>query len=391
MNGLSKLFTLQDIFMRTIKPHSQTGFAIVEVLIATVVLAIGFIELTRAFSNISSVAIRAVAMTRASNLTHATMERVMSQNFDAKGNDAGDYALVFDGTDDYIDVGNVTTGIKTISFWVEAGAISAHTDYVLDLNGADYIKIVNGEVTVNNIDSPTYYINAVAGERTIATVDSWYHVAVTTDTGINASDVDIGRVVTAAVGDDEYFDGKIDEVRLFNDVRTAPEILDYYNKSFPGPYAHGNLKLYYKLNSGSGSVIYDYSSSMVHKTINSATWTSQSSSWSATLGREGETIWSKHNDVDDFHTISFFDNDYAGLDAGTNNFTDIGGRVYVKYVSLNKSSTPYTFDNSGIPTDYKQITVKVGIPGTTDSTQLDAIKSAKADQGYTLTFSPYGI
>ena len=391
MNGLSKSFTLQDIFMRIIKPHNQTGFAIVEVLIATVVLAIGFIELTRAFKNISSVAVRAVAMTRASNLTHATMERVMSQNFDAKGNDAGDYALVFDGTDDYIDVGNVTTGIKTISFWVEADAISAHTDYVLDLNGADYIKIVNGEVTVNNIDSPTYYINAVAGERTIATIDAWYHVAITTDTGINASDVDIGRVVTAAVGDDEYFDGKIDEVRLFNDVRTAPEILDYYNKSFPGPYAHGNLKLYYKLNSGSGSVIYDYSSSMVHKTINSATWTSQSSSWSATLGREGETIWSKHNDVDDFHTIRFLDNDYTGLDAGTNNFTGMGGRVYVKYVSLNKSSTPYTFDNSGTPTDYKQITVKVGIPGTTDSTQLDAIKSAKADQGYTLTFSPYGI
>ena len=374
--------------MRIIKPHNQTGFAIVEVLIATVVLAIGFIELTRAFKNISSVAVRAVAMTRASNLTHATMERVMSQNFDAKGNHAGDYALVFDGTDDYIDVGNVTTGIKTISFWVEADAISAHTDYVLDLNGADYIKIVNGEVTVNNIDSPTYYINAVAGERTIATIDAWYHVAITTDTGINASDVDIGRLEG---GDPEYFAGKIDEVRLFNDVRTAPEILDYYNKSFPGPYAHGNLKLYYKFNSGSGSVVYDYSSSMIHKTINFDTWTSQSSSWSATLGREGETIWSKHNDVDDFHTIRFLDNDYTGLDAGTNNFTGMGGRVYVKYVSLNKSSTPYTFDNSGTPTDYKQITVKVGIPGTTDSTQLDAIKSAKADQGYTLTFSPYGI
>ena len=371
-----------------IKSRVQPGFAIVEVLIATVVLAIGFIELTRAFSNISGVAVRAVAMTRASNLAHATMERVMSQNFDAKGNDAGNYALVFDGTDDYIDVGNVTTGIRTISFWVEADAISTHTDYVLDLNGTDYIKIVNGEVTVNNIDSPTYYINAVAGERTIATVDSWYHVAVTTATGIDASDVDIGRLEG---GDSEYFAGKIDEVRLWDDVRTAPEILDYYNKSFPGPYAHGNLKLYYKLNSGSGSVVYDYSSSMVHKTINNATWTSQSSSWSATLGREGETIWSKHNDVDDFHTISFFDNDYAGLDSATNNFTDIGGRVYVKYVSLNKSSTPYTFDNSGAPTDYKQITVKVGIPGTTDSTQLDAIKSAKADQGYTLTFSPYGI
>jgi len=117
--------------MRTNKTHGYSGFAIVEVLIATVVLAIGFIELTRAFSNISSVAVRAVAMTRASNITHATMERVMAQNFDAKGNEAGDYALVFDGTDDYIDIGDVTTGIKTISFWVEADAISTHTDYVL--------------------------------------------------------------------------------------------------------------------------------------------------------------------------------------------------------------------------------------------------------------------
>ena len=373
--------------MRTNKTHGYSGFAIVEVLIATVVLAIGFIELTRAFSNISSVAVRAVAMTRASNLTHGTMERVMSQNFDAKGNEAGDYALIFDGTDDYIDVGNVTTGIKTISFWVEADDISTHTDYVLDLNGTDYIKIVNGEVTVNNIDSPTYYINAVAGERTIATIDAWYHVAITTETGIDANDVDIGRVEGVST---EFFSGKIDEVRLWNDVRTAAEILTYYNKSYPNPYDDNTLKLYYKLNKLSGTIVYDYSSSISHGTITNAIWTSPSSSWSHTLGQEGDTTWSGNNDVDDFHTISFVDNDYTGLDAGTNNFTGIGGRVYVKYVSL-VGAGPYTFSDSGTPTDYKQITVKVGIPGATDSTQLNAIKSAKVNQGYSLTFSPYGI
>ena len=185
----------RDISMLS-KLRAQAGFAIVEVLVATVVLSIGFLELVRAFRNISSVAVQAVAMTKASNLAHATMERIMAQNFDARGNDLefGDYALDFDAPDDYIDVGNVTTGIRTISFWVEADAISTHTDYVIDLNGADYIKIVNGEVTVNNIDSPTYYINAVAGERTIATIDTWYHVAITTATGIVADDVDIGRV-----------------------------------------------------------------------------------------------------------------------------------------------------------------------------------------------------
>jgi hypothetical protein len=68
----------------------------------------------------------------------------------------------------------------------------------------------------------------------------------------------------------------------------------------------------------------------------------------------------------------------------------LGGRIAVKYVSLNTGTNPYSFDNSGSPTDFKQITIKVGIPGTSDSTQLDAIKSAKADQGYALTFSPYG-
>jgi len=390
MNEPLLSYLQQAIFMHS-DFRGKPGYAITEVLVATVVLSIGFIELTNAYSNISRVANQAVAMTKASNLSHATMERIISQNFDAKGNEAGDYALVFDGTDDYVDIGNVATGIKTISFWVEADDISTHTDYVIDLNGTDYIKIVNGEVTVNNIDSPTYYINAIADERTIATIDAWYHVAITTATGMVADDVDIGRVEGV---DTEFFFGKIDEVRLWNDVRTAAEILTYYNKSYPNPYDDNTLKLYYKLNNGSGSIVYDYSSSISHGTITNAIWTSQSSSWSITLGREGEakeTIWSTHNDVDDFHTISFVDSDYTGLAAGSNNFSGLGGRIYVKYVSLNTGGAPYTFDDSGTPTDYKQITVKVGIPGSTDSTQLNAIKTAKAEQGYTLTFSPYGL
>ncbi len=109
--------------MPIIKSRFNSGFAIVEVLLATVVLAIGFIELTRAFSSISNVAVRAVAMTRASNLNHAIMERVMSQSFDARGSENGGHALDFDGVDGQIVVGDVATGIQTISFWVEAELI----------------------------------------------------------------------------------------------------------------------------------------------------------------------------------------------------------------------------------------------------------------------------
>ena len=62
----------------------------------------------------------------------------------------------------------------------------------------------------------------------------------------------------------------------------------------------------------------------------------------------------------------------------------------MKYISLNSNTDPISFIDSGSPSDFKQITIKVGIPGTSDSTQLDAIKSAKSDQGYALNFSPYG-
>ena len=387
MSAPLQLLRHQGIYMRIIKSKYYSGFAIVEILLATVVLAIGFIELTRAFGGISRVAVRAVAMTRASNLNHAIMERVMSQDFDAKGNEAGGYALDFDGSNDYIDIGSVGAGIQTISFWIEADNISSRTDHVLDLNGTDFIKIVNGEVTVNNIDSPTYYINGASGNRTIGAIDSWYHVAITTSTGINVTDMDIGRVEGESP---EYFDGKIDEVRLWNDIRTASEILTNYTKSLPNAFTDANLKLYYKMNSSPSSVVYDYSSSKVHGTITGASWTNASASWSITLGREGETTWSGNNDVDDFHTLSFVDGNYTDLDAGNDNFTGIGGRIYVKYVSLNTSGSPYTFDDSATPTDYKQITVKVGLPGSADSTELNAIKSSKASQGYTLTSAPYG-
>ncbi len=387
MSAPLQLLRHQGIYMRIIKSKYYSGFAIVEILLATVVLAIGFIELTRAFGGISRVAVRAVAMTRASNLNHAIMERVMSQDFDAKGNEAGGYALDFDGSNDYIDIGSVGAGIQTISFWIEADNITSRTDHVLDLNGTDFIKIVNGEVTVNNIDSPTYYINGTSGNRTIGAIDSWYHVAITTSTGINVTDMDIGRVEGESP---EYFDGKIDEVRLWNDVRTESEILTNYTKSLPNAFTDANLKLYYKMNSSPSSVVYDYSSSKLHGTITGASWTNASASWSITLGREGETTWSGNNDVDDFHTLSFVDGNYTDLDAGNDNFTGIGGRIYVKYVSLNTSGSPYTFDDSATPTDYKQITVKVGLPGSADSTELNAIKSSKASQGYTLTSAPYG-
>ena len=139
--------------------------------------------------------------------------------------DPTNYALILDGTDDYIDVGNVHNAIQTISFWIYASDITSHTDYVIDLNGTDYIKIVDGEVTENNIESPTFYVNSVLSEQTIAAINTWYHVVITTGTGIDANDVDIGRL--EGVGG-AFLNGIIDQVTLWNTELSLSEVRSLY-------------------------------------------------------------------------------------------------------------------------------------------------------------------
>ena len=409
--------------MRTIKPRSQTGYAIVEVLIATVVLAIGFIELTRAFKNISSVAVRAVAMTRASNLAHATMERVMSQNFDARGNDLefGDYALNFDGNNDYVNIADnpsLDFGSGTsfsISFWSNPSTWDQDGKYILDKtngSGVGYSisieKILEANLRLKFWIKDPSVVNVYTADNALNGLENawhqfeitcdrsgnaqWYIDGSTSGSAVSISGVgDIDNNSTLTIGSEGtpslYFDGKIDEVRIWNVVRTAAEIKASYNRSLSDPYDESSLKLYLRMNNDPGTVAFDHSSNMAHGTINGATYTSGSISWTSNsnLGNDGEAVdWSTNNDVDDFYKTG---PDSPLLDDG---FSGLGRRIYVKYVSVSGSSPSYSFSDSGTPTNYKQITVKVGIPGTTDSTRLDAIKAAKVNQGYSLTFSPYG-
>ena len=423
------------------KKRALSGFAIVEVLVATVVLAIGFLELARAFRNINSVAVQAVAMTKASNLANATMERVMAQDFDARGNEANGKSLNFDGPDEYIDTGvplqDTFRNSFTVSYWVKpddgnpASAISIFgTINSADEEGVRSNISTDGKIDFfyesNNVNAEAITSSAVFSDGATA----WTHVALVADSGANlliyingnsvvitggslvgidmstwtsSDDVFIGATDDAETAVN-HFVGDIDEVRIWSVTRSAASIKADYKKRINDPFNTDNLDLYYPMNNGTGSVAFDHSVNKNHGSLENMENDDWVTGYSTSLGKEYiestwhglvESAWSGYNDVDDFHTVGFIDSDYDGLDEGSPNFSGLGGRVYVKYISLNggagTSGDPYTFNDSGTPTDYKQITVKVGIPGTTDSTQVDAIKSAKVDQGYPLTISPYGI
>ena len=361
----------------------KPGYAIAEVLLAMVIISISFLQLSRSLNSVMGAAKDNIFVTRAINIANSTMEEVMAQSFDAKGSEAGDYALIFDGDGDYVTHGNVFNGIQTISFWLQVDVIGeGRTDYVIDLDGTKNIRVAAGTIN-SDITSPTYYVNAKPGVTAIAAVDTWYHVAVTTGTPLNVSALQIGKLGS----NDAAFSGRIDEVRMWNSARSAPDILANYKRGLANPYGEEDLKLYLRMNKEFESITKDHSSNIDHGTITGATWTDESRSWSTILGTEGEASWSEYDDVDDFNSATPVPDDI---------YYDIGAKagitktITVVYIDINPTTWAVTNPSASPPTDYKQITVRVNIPGGDSYAQLRAIKSAKTIQNYTLTYSPYG-
>ncbi|MFC1612808.1 LamG-like jellyroll fold domain-containing protein [Patescibacteria group bacterium] len=125
-------------------------------------------------------------------------------------------ALSFDGSGDYIDMGDVSATVKTVSFWVSPNST---TEKFLELNGEAYIDATSGTVAATGFTSPTIYVDG-AESSTLST--GWHYVAVTTGTAINANSVIVGKISTT------YFTGSMDSIRIYNRALSASEIANHY-------------------------------------------------------------------------------------------------------------------------------------------------------------------
>jgi hypothetical protein len=132
----------------------------------------------------------------------------------------GTASTTFDGTDDYIDIGNTNRELKTISFWEKNGTIQKMID--LD-GGTHYIETKSGPaISAFGFIDPTFYINSV---ETSVIDSNWNHIVITTNTNFTVNDMDIGRVSTG------YFDGDLADIKIWNRVLTTAEIELLYDKS----------------------------------------------------------------------------------------------------------------------------------------------------------------
>jgi hypothetical protein len=197
-------------------------------------------------------------------------------------------ALDFDGTNDYVAVSNHSSipvgnesytieawfyadqmGTRGIVGWGNYGSFNQVT--ALRLHGSNGIRhywwAADLDVTTGDISG------------------AWHHVAVTWDgtnrklylDGVykngdqpsahavpNASNFRIG-----STNNSEYFDGKIDEIRIWSEARTQQEIQATMNNTLTG--SESGLVAYYKMNDGSGTSLADSSSNSNTATLNNMT------------------------------------------------------------------------------------------------------------------------
>jgi hypothetical protein len=193
-------------------------------------------------------------------------------------------ALNFDGSNDYVNLGDVIEGFTTITFeaWVYHVGIGSY-DEISSKSLVNSFSIRNSDHKLwfhlgNGINS--WFPSGVASNSTIAT-NKWTHVAATWD-GTTAKlyingVLDIAASHTGTVGVNgnsrgiggygdggNILKGKIDELRIYNSVLSQPAIAtDMASTSATS----ANLIGYYNFDSISGNILIDKSTSNFNGTV----------------------------------------------------------------------------------------------------------------------------
>ncbi|OGV67015.1 MAG: hypothetical protein A3K19_29610 [Lentisphaerae bacterium RIFOXYB12_FULL_65_16] len=193
------------------------------------------------------------------------------------------YALDFDGTNDYVNCGNgaslqIAGNAITVEAWIRADTWKTNVweGSVAVKDGGTWSGYMlrcgaSGKADFNFGDGAAW---RSATSAAVMTTGTWYHVAgvydgstvavyidgelcasaaATTNIASNANPLEIGAS-PSYVGT-RQFDGRIDEVRVWNVARTPQQIREYMHVSLAG--TESGLKGYWRLDNGSGTTASD--------------------------------------------------------------------------------------------------------------------------------------
>jgi len=194
--------------------------------------------------------------------------------------DRGSFSLRFDGTDDYVKFSQpLTLTDFSIELWANIGTKTSDWRTLIGDVGSGW-KF--------NLNSGDYYLNAYSQGQLKSTFQltpgQWYYIVLTQDSSgtklyingvlnnqnsntntINNITFQLGRWYTS-----QYYQGLIDDVRIYGRALSADEIWDHYNSIYKN---ERELKAVWHLDEGSGLTAYDKSGNGNNGTLyNGVSW-----------------------------------------------------------------------------------------------------------------------
>lgn len=211
------------------------------------------------------------------------------------------YGLLFDGSNDYVDVSNIPAvgnGSVTIEAWVKPESFG-NWNYVFTYGKTGDNALIS--IVINSSGNIVSYVEADATEQistpsdgSALTLNQWNHVAIVLDrtnntltrylngqpTGTQTSTSLIGSASISSQGSafiagannkvtNEHLDGGIDEVRVWTTARTQSQIQTNMTSEIV---SESSLIARWGFSEGSGLTISDTSGNSITGTISGATW-----------------------------------------------------------------------------------------------------------------------
>jgi hypothetical protein len=340
---------------------------------------------------------------RSGNAVNGTMSGFTSTDWVAGKTGS---ALSFDGVDNYITADNVADALAsssfTISLWFKTSYSGAGAPEIIAFNTSAcnnrLLLYVNsgGSLSTNNS------LGTFTGAHTVNN-GTWHHLVVEFDDPNNViyvavdAEVDISfshtESITAtdlfSIGQEydgagpcttsNFFDGQIDEVRIYNYIRQTPQIIWDYNRGAP--------KIRYKMDECTGSTLYNTaftatgSGTFYNGTI-SAGNTSGSNDSVGTCGSGVSTEMWNNGTTGKFNSALDFD--------GTNDSVDLGDLTFLEGINQATWSfwakpatlgTSRSFIGKGVLTPSLNFAWSISSANVTDTRITVAIPTTTSDAG----------
>ena len=184
-----------------------------------------------------------------------------------------DYSLSFDGQDDYVRIPDHANFDFTENYTIEAWIFAESFSWLAGIVSKYQTNAANGYMLRLTSQAPYTGIgfDEVVTANGVLTGNQWHHIAAVNNEGdrkvyINGSEIALSGNPLSVVANNNairigsdygsrYFDGRIDEVRIWGIPKNQDDIVSSMHATLSGQ--EDGLVAYYSFNEGSGNILYD--------------------------------------------------------------------------------------------------------------------------------------